>query len=192
MEHLGHLSTWQLHFGLFMSLSSFFNLSPIFYIHLLFDFAPLHLILWLKPQQMKSIKNHNFHLEISSLSQLLRRFYVRTGGVDIVLTFCILDADVRHEAFVVLPCNLIDQRQRHQALIFSQCGKMLVNISTRGEKGEIMWMNIDLQKKSRTAEEMLHSCFSISAKKVLFSSLLLIFSLSAGNLKTLMRNIHDR
>lgn len=69
---------------------------------------------------MKSIKNHDFHLEFSSLPQLLRRLYVRTGGLDIVLTFCMLDADVRHEAFVVLPCNLIDQRRRHQALISSQ------------------------------------------------------------------------
>ncbi len=43
---------------------------------------------------MKSIKHHNFHLEFSSLLQLLSRFYAQTGGLDTVLTFCILDADV--------------------------------------------------------------------------------------------------
>lgn len=51
----------------------------------------------------------NVHVEFSSLSSPLG-FYVKTGGLDIVWTFCIPDAAVHHQAFLVtVPCAVIQK-----------------------------------------------------------------------------------
>lgn len=82
---------------------------------------------WLKkPKQMKPIKIQTFHHEFPSLFQLLRRFSVRAGGLNIAVVFHIVDAGVCHEALVMLPNDLI-KKQDITGSCFHTMRKMLVS-----------------------------------------------------------------
>lgn len=65
---------------------------------------------------MKPIKIQTFHHEFRSLFQLLIRFSVRAGGLNIVVVFQIVDPGVCHEALVMLPNNLIKRQGNNRQL----------------------------------------------------------------------------
>lgn len=91
---------------------------------------------------MKPIKIQTFHHEFPSLFQLLRRFSVRAGGLNIAAVFHIVDAGVCHEALVMLPNNLI-KKQDITGSCFHTMRKMLVSSCwyKRREKSFLMFLS---------------------------------------------------
>lgn len=85
-----------------------------------------------------SIKIQTFHHEFPSLFQLLRRFSVRAGGLNIAAVFHIVDAGVCHEALVMLPNNLI-KKQDITGSCFHTMRKMLVSSCWYKRREKSFW-----------------------------------------------------